>query len=92
MRRLALYFAKAEIDRWLAEMQRHQLGMAIGHIEDGDRAQGIEAGDVGLGKALLRGKAPQRTKPASQRQRGCSRGRLQEFPPRYHRSILDPLR
>ena len=92
MRRQPLRFADAEIDRRLAEIQRHQLGVGIGRIQDGDRAQGIETGDVGLGQALLSGEPPERAEPASERQRRRSRRRLQELPPRYHRSTLHPFR
>ena len=90
MRRQALIPADAEIDRRLAEIQRHQLRMIVGDIEDRHRAQRIEPRDVGLGQALLRRHTSERTQSASDCQRRRSRGRLQEFPPRYHRTTFVP--
>ena len=81
MRRQSLGFADAEIDRRLAEMQRHQLRVDVGHVQDGDGAERIEAHDVGLRQALLGGDVPEPAETASDRQRRRSRRRLQEFPP-----------
>ena len=65
MRRLALGLADAEIDRRLAEMQRHQLRMDVGDVQDRHRAERIEAQDVGLRQPLLRGDAAERTEAAA---------------------------
>ena len=90
MRRQAFVRADAEIDRRLAEIQRHQLRMIVRDIKDGHRAERIELEDVRLRQLLLRGDAPERTKSAADRERRRSRARLQEFPPRYHQTTFVP--
>ncbi|MBA7714623.1 hypothetical protein ES703_123652 [subsurface metagenome] len=87
MRRLAASFADPEIDRRLAEVQRHQLRMAVGEIKDRERAQGIEVQDVRLREALLGCDPAKGTHAAAGQESGGRSRRLQEFALGYHRRL-----
>ena len=81
MRRLSARFADAEIDRRLAEIDRHQLGMDVGDVQQRDIAERVELHELGLGQALLRhgsGKIGAR-KAAAKRQRRGGGADLQDF-------------
>ena len=54
MRRLSLRRADAEIDRRLAEIDRHQLAMDVGDMQQRDIAERIELQQFGFAQPLLR--------------------------------------
>ena len=57
MRRLAPRLADAEIDRRLAEIDRHELAVNIGDMQQRDVAERVELEQFGFGQALLLRKA-----------------------------------
>src|SRR5690606_40295096 len=61
MRRQAERTADADIDAGLAEMQRHELRVNVGEMQQRDLPQGLEAQQVGLRNRLRRRGAAQRT-------------------------------
>ena len=65
MRRQSAHLADAEIDRWFAKVQRHELRVQIGHVKNGHRAERLEAEDVGLRQPLLRSHASERAGAAA---------------------------
>ena len=54
MRRLPARLADAEIDRRLAEIDRHQLAVDIGDMQQRDIAERVELQQFGFAQALLR--------------------------------------
>ena len=54
MRRLAARLSDAEIDRRLAEIERHQLAMNIGHVNQRDVAERLEGQQFLFRQLLLR--------------------------------------
>ena len=80
MRHQPLGLADAEIDRRLAEQERHELGVDVGDVDERDVADRVEAQQLVLGQALLR----ERPGPAAgQNGRGCGR-HLEKIAPRDH--------
>ncbi len=80
MRRLPLRLADAEIDRRLAEIDRHQLPVHVGDVQQRDVAERLEGEKLVLRQPLLRQCARHVA-----RQNGGRRGRdLQEFAARDH--------
>src|SRR5262249_13013371 len=84
--------ADPEIDRRLAEVQRHQLRMGVGEIKDRQRPQGIEAQDVRLCQTLLGSDPAEGTKAAAGQESGGRSRRLQEFTLRYHCRLAEVAR
>ena len=57
MRRLPARLADAEIDRRLAEIDRHELAVNVGDMQQRDIAERIELQQLGFAQALLRHRA-----------------------------------
>ena len=73
----------AEIDRRLAEQQRHQLGVNVGDMNEGDVADRIETQQLVLRQALLR----QGARPAAGHDRRRRGGHLEKIAPREHATL-----
>src|SRR5262249_46635183 len=68
-----------EIDRRLAEIDRHELRMDVGHVEQSEVAERLEPGEFRLGEALLRYRAADWTEPIARRDCGRRSADLQDF-------------
>src|SRR5262245_11303494 len=64
MGRLAPRLAGADVDRRLAQIDRNELRMQVGHVQQRDVAIMIECQQLILGDALLRGGASDRAETA----------------------------
>ena len=85
MRRLAPRLADAEIDRRLAEIDRHQLAVDIGDVQQRDVAERVELEQFRFGEALLRQGARERAVAGRERRgRGAD---LENFTTRNHRPL-----
>ena len=87
MRNQSFHLADAEIDRRLAEQQRHELGVEIGNVNEGNVADRLEVQQLLLGEALL----SEGTRRDLRQERCRRRGHLQKIPPREH-AELRPVR
>ena len=70
MRRLSPRRADAEIDRRLAEIDRHQLAVDVGDMQQRDIAERVELQQFRLGDALLRQRAREAAASGHERRRG----------------------
>jgi len=61
-------------------MQRHELGVDVGDVENRRRSRLLEAQEIGLRQFLLRGEAAERSGAGSADQKASRRRRLQELP------------
>ena len=88
MRHQPPHLADTEIDRWLAEHERDELGVDVGDMDQCHVAERLEAQQFLLRQALLR----QRPRPAArQNRRGCGR-HLQKIAPREHSALPHNVR
>ena len=91
MRRLPARRADAEIDRRLAEIDRHQLAVDVGDVQQRDVAERVELEQFGFAQPLLRqssGKIGER-EAAAKAQRRAGGADLEDFTAGDHRmSIL----
>jgi hypothetical protein len=81
VRRQPFGFGHPEIDRGFAEIERHKLGMDIGYMQNRNRAQRIEAKDLRLRQALLRGSLSERAEPGRGRDGRSRCSRVQKISP-----------
>ena len=65
MRRLPPRLADAEIDRRLAEIDRHQLAVDVGDVQQRDIAERVEFEQFGFAQPLLRHRAREAAAAAS---------------------------
>ena len=87
MRGTAIRLADAQIDRRLAEIERDELGVEVGDVDERHRSQRVEAQKVGLRQLLLRGEPTER-REARTDQKASRRRRLQEVPAADHCVVL----
>ena len=73
MRRLPARFADAEIDRRLPEIDRHELPVQIGNMQQRDIADRIEFEEFVFGEALLRHRAREAATAGGKRRRRLRR-------------------
>ena len=83
MRRLSPRRADAEIDRRLAEIDRQQLAVNVGDMQQCDIAERVEFQQFGFAQPLLRHGA--REGAAARRQRRGGGADLENFTTGYHR-------
>src|SRR5579863_9734538 len=87
VRWLAPRGADSEIDRRLTEINRHQLAVNVGHVQQRDISYRVEFQQFALAESLLRHRA-RKTAGDGQRRRGCAD--LEDFPAGSHGVGLMP--
>jgi hypothetical protein len=80
--RLAERRADPKVDRGLAEVDRHELGVDVGEVQKGDLANRLEAQQIVLGDFLLRQRPAQPRGRAGDR--GGGGGQLKQITPADH--------
>ncbi len=84
MRHLATIIAHADVDRWLAEIDRFQLRVDVGHMHQGDIAELLEFQKRVLIEAVLRRQPRPVAEARAAVDGGRSHGHLQKITARQH--------
>ncbi len=88
MRRQSPRLADADIGGRLAQIDRHELAVQVGHVQERDIADAVEAQELALGEPLLRRDAAERPKPVRRRHRRRGNAHLDELAARDHQRMF----